>query len=191
MGFCDENPAMMEKLAGDFVFNPVRPGEFNLNEPFEILEGGTGFMLIQRQVFEAFDKKYPEMRYKPDHVRSKHFDGTRQISCYFDALIDRGVGFEGEMIRFVKELSESDKPENVQDKAKSLMEKYNKASNRYLSEDYMFNQYARAAGMKVWLCPWMRLNHIGSYRFVGDLPAIAAIGASATADVNAIKNMKG
>ena len=57
-------------------------------------------------------------------------------------------------------------------------------SKRYLSEDYMFCQWARNAGIKVWMCPWMRLNHTGSYQFGGSLIDIANIGAAATADPN-------
>lgn len=54
-------------------------------------------------------------------------------------------------------------------------------SNRYLSEDYMFSHYARRIGLNVWLCPWMRLKHVGSYTFGGSLAHIAAIQASPTA----------
>lgn len=48
------------------------------------------------------------------------------------------------------------------------------ATGRYLSEDYFFCQKSRAAGMDVWLCPWMQLTHIGTYPFRGDMPLIAA-----------------
>ena len=54
-------------------------------------------------------------------------------------------------------------------------------SKRYLSEDYMFCQNIRKAGMKVWMCPWMELKHMGSYIFGGSLGAMAAIQASPTA----------
>ena len=35
--------------------------------------------------------------------------------------------------------------------------------------------------MKVWMCPWMKLKHMGSYTFGGSLAALAAIAASPTA----------
>lgn len=54
-------------------------------------------------------------------------------------------------------------------------------SKRYLSEDYMFCQNARKAGMRVWMCPWMELKHMGTYVFGGSLGALAAIQASPTA----------
>ena len=48
----------------------------------------------------------------------------------------------------------------------------------------MFCQWARAAGLKVWMCPWMNMSHTGSYVFGGSLVDLANIGAAATADTN-------
>ena len=39
----------------------------------------------------------------------------------------------------------------------------------------MFCQWSRKIGFKVWMCPWMQLQHIGSYVFAGNLPAIAQL----------------
>ena len=61
-----------------------------LDEPIEVLEGGTGFMMITKNAFKKFDEAYPDLRYYPDHVRTKHFDGGRDIGMYFQALIDPG-----------------------------------------------------------------------------------------------------
>lgn len=55
------------------------------------------------------------------------------------------------------------------------------AGNRYLSEDYWFCKKVRDAGKKVWVLPWIRLNHTGTYCFGGSLAALATIGASPTA----------
>jgi hypothetical protein len=55
-------------------------------------------------------------------------------------------------------------------------------TKRYLSEDYMFSQYARKIGLNVWMCPWMKLRHVGSYTFGGSLAHMAAIQASPTAN---------
>ena len=88
-GFADENPNKLEKYVGDYVFNPVEGvTEIRVNEPAEVLEGGTGFMMVQRDAFEKYAKAYPEMSYKPDHIRTKHFDGSREIHAYFDCIID-------------------------------------------------------------------------------------------------------
>lgn len=153
-GFADDDPNKLEQLVGDYVFNPVAGQvEMRLDEPVEVMEGGTGFMMVTRSAFEKFADAYPEYSYKPDHVRTKHFDGSREIMAYFDTVID---------------------PD----------------SKRYLSEDYMFCQWARKAGVKVWMCPWMELSHVGSYVFGGSLQAIASVGASATADPASLKSKK-
>jgi hypothetical protein len=40
-----------------------------------------------------------------------------------------------------------------------------KVSNRYLSEDYWFQDRCRDIGIKTWLCPWMKLRHAGMHIF--------------------------
>jgi len=146
-GRADDDPNALERYVGDFVFNPASGAtEIPLNQPAEVLEAGTGFMMIRRRAFELYDKAYPEQLYRPDHVRTEHFDGSREIMAYFDCIIDP-------------------------------------LTKRYLSEDYMFCQHVRKAGGKIWLCPWMVTQHVGSYIFGGSLSDLASIGASATADV--------
>jgi hypothetical protein len=88
-GLADDNPAILEKFVGDYVFNPVaNTNQIALNEPAEIMETGTGFMMIKRKLFAEYDMAYPQYKYKPDHVRSDHFDGSREIMAYFDCIID-------------------------------------------------------------------------------------------------------
>ena len=41
--------------------------------------------------------------------------------------------------------------------------------------------------MSVWMCPWMQLNHVGSYIFRGNMQALGSLGVSATADATAKK----
>ena len=60
-------------------------------------------------------------------------------------------------------------------------------TKRYLSEDYMFCQWAREAGVKVFMLPWLNLKHAGTYIFGGSLQALATIGASPTADTSVPK----
>lgn len=140
-----ENPFDLQHYAADFVFNPVKEiTEFRIDEPVEVMESGTGFMLIPRSVFEKYAKAYPEYSYKPDHARTANFDGSREIMAYFDCGID---------------------PE----------------TRRYLSEDYFFCQNARKAGIAIHMCPWIELQHIGSYMFRGSMAALAVLGASPTA----------
>ena len=141
-GLADENPNDLEKFTGDFVFNPTAgTTQIKIDEPTEVLEVGTGFVMIRREVFEKFRDEYPQFSYKPDHNRSEHFDGKRYIHAFFDTVIDNeayaGKGAGG--------------------------------SDRYLSEDYMFCQWARKIGFSTWLCPWMEVNHVGTYVFNGTL----------------------
>jgi hypothetical protein len=153
-GFADENPENLQKYLGDYVFNPVSGAtSISLSEPVEVQEAGTGFMMIRRRTFEKFAEAYPQQSYKPDHVRTEHFDGSREIMAYFDTPID---------------------PD----------------SKRYLSEDYMFCAWSRKIGMKVWLCPWMQLQHVGTMIFGGTLADLASIGASATANPEELKKKK-
>ena len=150
-GIADEDANILDKFVGDYVFIPKNgSGAIPISEPVEVLEIGTGFMRITKAALKKFMAKYPEYMYKPDHVRTEHFDGTREIMMFFQAEVDP-------------------------------------ASKRYLSEDYWFCQKAQAADIRTWFCPWMKLQHVGSYIFGGSLADLAMIGASATADPEALK----
>lgn len=141
-GFADEDPQNLENFVGDFVFNlPKGVEKFLIDEPQEVLESGTGFMMFNHNTLEKFLDFFPQYLYTPDHARTEHFNGSRKIGLFFHCEVDP-------------------------------------KSDRYLSEDYWFCQKAREAGLKTWLCPWMKLHHAGSYVFKGDLRAIAAVGES-------------
>lgn len=187
-GFADEDANKLDKFVGDYVFNPKNgKGEIKLGEPAEVLESGTGFMMIQRRVFEKFQKAYPQQAYKPDHVRTEHFDGSRMIFAYFDCVVDHSFDF-GDTYKLLKEISEDDADvEKIKSKAKEMLTQEKEASKRYLSEDYFFCQKIQKAGMKVWLLPWVQLTHIGSYMFGGSLIDIAQLGVTATADPEMLK----
>jgi glycosyltransferase involved in cell wall biosynthesis len=154
-GVADDDPGVLEKYVGDYVFNPKgNQTSIALSEPVEVLEIGTGFMMVTKNAMKKFDAAYKEQySYKPDHVRTEHFDGSREILMYFQAEIDP-------------------------------------KSKRYLSEDYWFCQKAQEIGLRTWFCPWMKLQHVGTYIFGGSLADLASIGASATADPGALKSKK-
>lgn len=89
LGKADENPFDLEHYCADYAFNPIQSNlTFRIDEPVEVAEAGTGFMLIPREVFSKYDEAYPEYKYKPDHIRTKHFDGSNEIMAYFDCGID-------------------------------------------------------------------------------------------------------
>jgi hypothetical protein len=153
-GKAESDPNILEKFVGDYVFNPkAGTGSFQISEPAEVLEIGTGFMMIPRRTLEKFLQAYPESTYRPDHARMADFDGSREIGMYFQADVDP-------------------------------------KTKRYLSEDYWFTQKCIDAGLKVWLCPWMSMNHVGTYVFGGSLADLATIGASATVDPAQLKKKK-
>ena len=153
-GVADEDPNTLEKYVGDYVFNPKsNQGAIPIGEPVEVSEIGTGFMMIRRRTFEKYQEAFPQLSYKPDHVRTEHFDGSREIMAFFDCIID---------------------PE----------------SKRYLSEDYMFCYNVQKMGLQVWFCPWMQLQHVGTYIFGGSLADLASIGAAATADAGLLNKKK-
>jgi len=153
-GFADQDPNVLDRFVGDYVFNPkAGVTSFRIDAPVEVLETGTGFMMIRKRTFERWRDAFPQYWYKPDHVRTEHFDGSREIMMYFQAEIDP-------------------------------------KSRRYLSEDYFFSQKCQEIGMKIWLCPWMRTSHVGSFVFGGSLRDIAALGVSPTADVGVLNDIK-
>lgn len=155
-GIADKDPNVLENFVGDYVFNPKGGAQsISIAEPVEVLEIGTGFMMIKKETMQKFADGFKQYLYKPDHVRTEHFDGTRQIMQYFQAEIDP-------------------------------------VSNRYLSEDYWFCQKIQELNLKTWFCPWMKMQHVGTYIFGGSLADLASIGAAATADPGSIggKNKK-
>jgi hypothetical protein len=140
----DLDPKELEKLVGEYVFNVVKgTKQFTVTEPLQVMEIGTGFMMVKREVFEKMKDAYPTIQYKPDHVGQANFDGSRYIHAYFDTVIDTKDSIVGG------------------------------GSERYLSEDYMFCQMWRKIGGEIYLCPWMKTQHIGTYPFTGNMPAVA------------------
>ena len=118
----DITPADLEKVGGDYVFNPVAgTAQFSVGEPLEVLELGTGFMMVKKEVFKQLEDAFPMIRYKPDHVGQANFDGSRYIHAYFDTVID-----------YTDSITAG-------------------GSDRYLSEDYMFCQMWRKIGGQIWL----------------------------------------
>lgn len=153
-GIADDDPNVLEKFVGDYVFNPKSGQQsIQIGEPCEVLEIGTGFMMVAKSAMKKFYDAYPQYMYKPDHVRTEAFDGSREIMQAFQAEIDP-------------------------------------KSKRYLSEDYWFCQKAQEINLKTWFCPWMKMQHVGTYIFGGSLADLASIGASATADPGQLKKKK-
>lgn len=136
LGLADKNPEILEQFVGDMVFTPslLDPGSYEKNSIYDLTplhEGGTGFMMIQRRVFEKIKAAHPEIMY------IKNGGEPDTMGCYFDAKVD---------------------PDEWPYK-------------RFLTEDYDFCRTVRKLGMKIWLAPWMKLSHYGTYRFIGNVEA--------------------
>lgn len=123
----------VKNFSGSFVVNLVDNANevtVPINQPVEIWNGGTGFMLIKREVFEKLSE------HVPSYINDVHdLAGTLkqdEIKEYFATSIE---------------------PE----------------TNRLLSEDYHFCKIWRKIGGKVWAAPWVKLGHIGTYAFQGQL----------------------
>jgi len=74
-GFADEDPNVLEEFAGEFFFTPADPhATHELDEPLDVKETGSGFMMIQRHVMDRFAETYPERFYFGDDlVNQKRF----------------------------------------------------------------------------------------------------------------------
>lgn len=121
---------------GSFVVNLVNyAGEVTvpINEPVEIFNGGTGFMMIKREVLDKLRPHVPSYSNDVMDLNKTMVQGEA-IAEYFATSIE---------------------PE----------------TNRLLSEDYHFCRQWRLIGGKVWAAPWVKLAHIGSYAFEGQLIA--------------------
>lgn len=119
-GFAEENPNDLENYIGDYTFLAPPGKPFPLDAPAEVLEMGTGFMMIPRRTFEKFKEAYPEKTFKGPNQ-------TKQ-TAFFDCIIH---------------------PE----------------TKLFVTEARLFCQTIRKMGGKVWIAPWLRLTHQGTYSF--------------------------
>jgi hypothetical protein len=124
----------MKYCTGSFVVNLAgyeSKVTVPVDQPVEIWNGGTGFMLIKRSVFEKLKTKVPA--YSNDVMDlSGNLGYAEKIHEYFTTSIEKGT-------------------------------------NRLLSEDYHFCNLWRKHKGKIYAAPWVRLAHIGTYTFEGQL----------------------
>lgn len=136
-------PRDLEVLCGDFVFNIVGTRTspeittIRLDELNEITDAGTGFMLLNRSVYEKLIAANAVKSYTP-MSDEQSFYGPK-IYDFFRAEVDP-------------------------------------ASDYYLSEDYYFSRLWKSIGGKVWMAPFVKLKHWGTYCYAGNLVAIADSG---------------
>jgi len=127
-------PEQLRLFSGSFVVNLINYAEqaqVDVNAPVEIWNGGTGFMLIKREVFEKLR----------DHVPS-----------YINDTHDLGGNIGNERI------------------AEFFATSIEPMGERLLSEDYHFcKEWREKCGGSVWAAPWVKLAHIGTHMFDGNL----------------------
>jgi len=106
----------------------------------EVAYGGTGFMMIKKDVFEKMFEAYPNLSYElhPSlELTPECLEENKHLKHY--ALFDTSV------------------------------EKHANGKLMYFGEDYMFCKRYVDIGGKILLDPNVKINHIGNYTFVGDV----------------------
>lgn len=185
----NDNPDVLQHFVGDFVFNPLESNSITIQYgvPVKVRETGTGFMMIERSVFDRFKEAHPELIYTPDHVRMNDFDGSKSITAYFNDPLSHMDYFRQGFLKIKQNLIDKDLANEKIDSEELMQiicdyENLMQKERRHLSEDYYFSREVIKLGMNVWICPWMQLNHVGTYVFNGNLMAVSSVGAAATVD---------
>jgi hypothetical protein len=131
-------------VVAESTFKPVAEVmTFNINEPVEVESIATGLMLVKREVFEKMAKELPEI----------------------------------EIISGGSETMDPKTMTRVTDphrKAHAYFDvSIDPETRAYTSEDFTFCKRWRQLGGKVFLAPWTRTVHVGTYEYVCDLAAVA------------------
>ena len=133
-GYADNDPNVLSEFGSQYAFNVADDSKtFKLTDPVKVKEGATGFMMIQREVFQDYMNAYPHMTYVSDH---QAIFANEEMTAFFDTGIDP-------------------------------------VSRRYLSEDYMFSHNLTKMGKQIFMCPWMKLDHIGTTVFRGNMQQLS------------------
>lgn len=88
-------------------------------------------------------------------------------------MIHRSV-FEKMQVAFPNIRYVEDQPGKAGEELHAFFDCYIDENGRYLSEDYGFVRRWQSLGGTVFLCPWVRTQHFGSYGFPMDLGALAS-----------------
>ena len=79
------DPEQLAQLTGDHLYTPLEPPT-SLEQPVEVGEIGTGFLMIKREVFERFRMAYPKLSFVADHRET----ANRRMHAFFDCYIEDG-----------------------------------------------------------------------------------------------------
>ena len=122
-------------------------------ETIEVKDAGTGFMMMNRGVFETMKENYPELHYTSDLERGYLLGEAIKDENLMEKLKDNLYSFFDTM---------HDDEDN----------------NAYLSEDYAFCRRWQKAGGKIWLDTTVNLNHIGRHAYRGDVSGLQSMISS-------------
>jgi len=143
-GVPDIPPAHVNAVIAESTFRPIGDTlTFNINEPVEVESIATGMMLIKREVFEKMARELPEIEIVSGG--SETMD-PKTMTRVTDAHRKAHAFFDTSIDPVTK---------------------------AYTSEDFTFCQRWRKLGGKVYLAPWTRTVHVGTYEYVCDLAAVA------------------
>jgi hypothetical protein len=142
-----DNSGELQKVTGEFVVNfPHNKIPSHINLGQMLEVSDVGTGLLMVKR-EVFEKVVKA--FPNDHyLQLQGEDGGRQVLyMFFQAGMD--------------EDSRSYNPEGLPD---------------YIPEDYAFVRKCRKAGIRIWMAPWMKTDHFGTFLYQGDLQAVAASG---------------
>jgi hypothetical protein len=137
-------PAHINAVIAESTFRPIGDTmTFDINQPVEVESIATGMMLIKREVFEKMAKELPEIEIISGG--SETMD-PKTMTRVTDAHRKAHAFFDTSI---------------------------DPVTRAYTSEDFTFCQRWRKLGGKVFLAPWTRTVHVGTYEYVCDLGAVA------------------
>jgi hypothetical protein len=143
-GVPDIPPHAINAVIAESTFRPIGDQiSFRLDEPVEVESIATGMMLIRREVFTKMAAELPEI----------------EIISGGSETMDP------------KTMTRITDPHR---KAHAYFDvSIDPVSKAYTSEDFTFCKRWRQIGGQVFLAPWTRTVHVGTYEYVCDLASIA------------------
>ena len=131
-------------VVAESTFKPLGDSlSFNINEPVEVESIATGLMLVKREVFEEMAAKMPEIEIISGG--SETMD-PKTMTRVTDAHRKAHAYFDVSI---------------------------DPLTRAYTSEDFTFCKRWRSLGGQIFLAPWTKTVHVGTYEYVCDLGAVA------------------
>ena len=136
--------AAINAVVAESTFKPIGDSlTFNINEPVEVESIATGLMLIKREVFEKMAAEMPEIEV---------------ISGGSETMDPKTMTRVADAHRLAHAFFDVS---------------IDPVTRAYTSEDFTFCKRWRSLGGQVYLAPWTKTVHVGTYEYVCDLGAVA------------------